>query len=141
MTRRKEPLTEQLASLPEVRASPGFTGRVLNRLDEPRESKARLAKPLAWSLAAAAALALAVLILRPVPEAEHLSAEVTEIRRQHLLLTEELDRLRRRTQNAAPLLYLAGGERVDYVLDLSPFILSETDHVLPASNRPEPATF
>ena len=141
MTQPRDPLTEQLAGLPEVRASTGFTDRVLNRLDEPRESEARLAKPLIWSVSAAVALVLAVLILRPAPEAERLNAEVTEIRRQHLLLTEELDRLRTRTQNAAPVLYLAGNDRVDYVLDLSPFILSEIGPALPASSSSEPTTF
>ena len=143
MTQRKDPLTEQLTSLPEVRASTGFTDRVLNRLDGPGESDWALAKPLAWSAAAAVALILATLVLRPaeIPQAERLSAEVSEIRRQHLLLTEELDRLRTRTQNAAPVLYLAGGDRVDYVLDLSPFILSETARALPASHLSEPTTF
>ena len=135
MTQPKDPLTEQLASLPEISASIGFTDGVLRRLDEPGKSASGLAKPLAWSAAAAVALVLAALVLRPdaAPKAERLSAEVTEIRRQHRLLTEELDRLRTRTQNAAPVLYLAGNDRVDYVLDLSPFILSETTHVLPAS--------
>ena len=146
MTQQKDPLTERLTSLPEVRASTGFTDRVLNRLDEPWESEQGHAKPLAWSAAAAVALVVAALVLRPagIPKAERLSAEVTEIRSQHLLLTEELDRLRTRTQNAAPMLYLAGNDRVDYVLDLSPFILSEIGHALPAStvsNSPEPKTF
>ena len=143
MTHQKDPLTERLASLPKVRASTGFTDRVLNRLDEPWESEQGLAKPLAWSAAAVVALVLAALVLRPagIPDAERLSAEVIEIRSQHRLLTEELDRLRTRTQNAAPVLYLAGGDRVDYVLDLSPFILSETGRALPASNHSEPTTF
>ncbi len=143
MTHQQDPLTEQLASLPEVRASNDFTDRVLARLDEPGRSERGLAKPLAWSAAAAIALVVATLVFRSagIPEAERLSAEVTEIRRQHLLLTEELHRLRRRTQNTAPVLYLAGSDRVDYVLDLSPFILSETGHALPASNRSEPVTF
>ncbi len=135
MTQPRDPLTEQLASLPEIRASIGFTDGVLRRLDEPRKFSPGLAKPLAWSAAATVALVLAALVLRPaaLSKAERLSAEVTEIRSQHRLLTEELDRLRARTQNAAPVLYLTGSGRVDYVLDLSPFILPETAHVQPAS--------
>ena len=143
MTQQQDRLTEQLASLSEVRASSGFTDGVLSRLDEPMESAPRITRPLAWSAAAVAALVLAALVLRPaaLPKAERLSAEVTEVRRQHLLLTEELDRLRTRTQNAAPVLYLAGSDRVDYVLDLSPFILSEIGQAVPASTSSEPTTF
>lgn len=141
MTQPKDMLTEQLANLPQIRASDDFTNQVLNRLDEPRRSA--LPAPFVWSTAAALAVLLVAIVVREAgpPNAQHLDAEVAEIRRQHLQLTQELDRLRSRTEDTAPVVFLAGSERVDYVLDLSPFILTEPYQTRPASTGPDPQTF
>ncbi len=131
-----EPLDRELRELPRVSASPGFTRRVLRRLEKPAATS-----PLprfAWVTLGALAAILTVLALRPdnAPDrqARLTASEAREIRKQHALLAAELDRLRSNTEAAAPILYLGGDDEVDYVLDLSPFLLSPAGGILPASS-------
>ena len=145
-------LDEELRRLPRLEASAGFTDRVLAELERPGGAPSRLASPrLVWATLAAGALLLGMLTVlhEPLPETapEPLlesalsgSVRTEELRRQHALLTEELERLRSRTEAAAPVLYLGSDDEVDYVLDLSPFLLPQAAGILPASNNGSPST-
>lgn len=140
-----DPLDRQLRELPVIRASDGFTERVLDRLEEPAASPepARPAR-VVWVAVGASAALLAVLALLPERRpraAPELAAEATEIRRQHALLSEELDRLRSRTEEAAPILYLGSDDEIDYVLDLSPFLLPHAGGIMPASSNNPTTSF
>jgi hypothetical protein len=96
---------------------------------------------LVWAAVAAGLAALAVLSLLPDrnrnPTAS-LTAEATAIRRQHELLTQELNRLRVQTENTAPVLYLGDVDEIDYVLDVSPFLSPADGRVMPASTKESP---
>lgn len=135
------PLDRELRSLPDVHASTGFTAAVLRRLDRAPLRRPRAAGPLGWTALAAGAaglVAVAVLILAPMRErssSARLASEASDIRRQHEMLTLELNRLRARTEGTAPVLYLGGVDEIDYVLDLSPFLLPQNGAVAPASTR------
>ncbi|MCP4204783.1 MAG: hypothetical protein GY769_22980 [bacterium] len=139
MTSPMDPLDRQLEDLPAVRASAGFKAEVMKRLDDLPEPRLEFrSRRLVWGAIAAAVAGLALLTLVPVGNEDPsagLTAEVTEIRREHELLTQELNRLRARTESTAPVLYLGGVDEVDYVLDLSPFFLPQTGGVLPASTN------
>lgn len=139
MTSRIDPLDRQLKDMPAVRASADFTTAVLKRLDElPAHGFESRSRRLVLAAVAAGIATLVLLTLVPRrgqdPNAI-LAAEVTEIRRQHELLTQELNRLRARTEDTAPVLYLGGVDEIDYVLDLSPFLLPQTGRVVPASTN------
>lgn len=139
-----DPLDRQLKELPTVRASTRFSERVLERLNEPKVSWALSPVRMAWAGVGACALLVAVLTIfssHPADRGDSLSAEAVALRRQHALLTEELDRLRARSNEAAPVLYLGSDAEVDYVLDLSPFLLPQTGTVLPASRTNPSSTF
>ena len=124
---RDERLTQALQELPRERASHGFTGRVLARLDEPEKRPLMLGLPR-LSLASVGAIAAAVLLLAvglgarqwTAPagsgdEAAEARALLEEIRAEHERLERELTELE---AAGAPVLYLGGDERVDLVLDL-----------------------
>ncbi|MFQ5524822.1 MAG: hypothetical protein ACE5GX_01040 [Thermoanaerobaculia bacterium] len=142
---KAEHLDRYLRELPAARASAGFTERVLDQLHRPVPvSDPVPATRLAWgALGLAALLVVGLTFLREPAEgpAASLSEEASEIRRQHALLTEELDRLRSRTHEAAPVLYLGSDNEVDYVLDLSPFLLPPAGGIMPASNNNSSTTF
>lgn len=133
----QDPLLRELKALPSVSSSPGFTERVLGRLDEPERSVSAVSSRLVWTGAAAVVALLAAITLLPDGRSAREASEgvtASEFRRQHALLSEELDRLRSRTDEMAPVLYLGSDDEVDYVLDLSPFLLPEAAGVRPASS-------
>ncbi len=131
-----ERLSAALRSLPRERAGTGFTREVLVRLDR----RPRRRAPTRWRLAAAAA-AVAVLALsfglREWRHAEEQRATVARLERllaEKQALETELAALRRLTDEARPLVYVGGNERVDLVVDLARF-QRQGGFGLPAAGR------
>jgi len=119
-------VADLLRELPEEHARPGFTARVLEKLDEPRHASRwtfRLAPvPVRAVLAVAALLTIAIsagaLIEWRGGEQKHLDTlqarqTLQELRAEHGRLEAELHEM-----SAPPVVYLGGDEKVDYVLDL-----------------------
>lgn len=140
----KDRLDRLLRDLPPERASDGFTGRLMTRIAQgPQRGRERESHRLVWAALAAGAGALALFaVLGQGPERAPVSqrdlrSEIAEMRRQHELLTEELTDLRTRTESASPVLYLGSIDQVDYVVDLSPLLLAQSDRAraTPASTR------
>jgi hypothetical protein len=108
-------LGDLLRELPRESARPGFTTRVLNRLEAPerRRSMPRLA--LAGVMAMALAVTAGVLVdaRRDALEAVRAQRALAEIRAEHGRLEREFQELSR-----PPVVYLGGNENVDLVLDL-----------------------
>lgn len=107
-------LGDLLRELPRESARPGFTTRVLNRLEAPerRRSMPRLA--LAGALAAVAIIAgVLVDARRDALETVHARQALQEIRAEHGRLEREVHEL-----SQPPVVYLGGNENVDLVLDL-----------------------
>lgn len=123
-----------LRELPRETARPGFTQRVLARLDEPAKIAA---SPRVWRLrlavAATALLAVASAGLvryeqsRKAERAAEARQALQEIRAEHDRLEREL-----RSLSEPPVIYLGGDERVDLVVDLDR---------IPAEDGPAPATY
>jgi hypothetical protein len=108
-------LGDLLRELPRESARPGFTARVLNRLEAPerRGSMPRLA--LAGALAATLAVTAGVLVdaRRDALETVRAQRALAEIRAEHGRLEREVQEL-----SQPPVVYLGGNENVDLVLDL-----------------------
>ena len=108
-------LGDLLRELPRESARPGFTTRVLQRLDAPerRRSMPRLA--LAGAMAATLAVTAGVLVdaRRDALEAVRVQRTLAEIRAEHGRLEREVREL-----SQPPVVYLGGNENVDLVLDL-----------------------
>jgi hypothetical protein len=107
-------LGDLLRELPRESARPGFTTRVLNRLEAPerRRSMPRLA--LAGALAVLTVTAgVLVDARRDALEAVRAQQALQEIRAEHGRLEREIRELSRPS-----MVYLGGNENVDLVLDL-----------------------
>lgn len=123
-----------LRELPRETARPGFTQRVLARLDEPAKIAA---SPRVWRLrlavAATALLAVASAGLvryeqsRKAERAAEARQALQEIRAEHDRLEQEL-----RALSEPPVIYLGGDERLDLVVD---------PNRIPAQDGPAPATY
>lgn len=138
-----DPLGEALRSLPRHRAGEGFTERVLDRLGEPAELRARTrahtrVNRRLWGglrLAAAGLLFAVGLVVAlaagrvlpgggptPAPAEAARQARRESLEAERARLAAELAELRRLTselaEESAPVLYLGGDEEVDLVLDL-----------------------
>lgn len=126
-----------LRELPRESARPGFTQRVLARLDQPAEAHPRPHHPtLRPRLALAAAALIAVVISAGVVRYERFREEaraaearqvLQEIRAEHQELQREL-----RALSEPPVVYLGGDEGMDLVVDLNN---------VPAEDGPLPATY
>lgn len=111
-----------LSELPREQARPGFTGRILARLDErpatPVWRRPRLVFATAALLAVTAMTAsIGVVQVRAEREASrHAEARrvLRELRSEHDSLKQELEEL-----SAPPVLYIGGNDQVDLVVDLS----------------------
>lgn len=114
-------LSRALRSLPRERARPGFTDRVLRRLEEPakrpRLFPAVFRRPL---------LAAAVLLVFAVggrgwwlhfQQQQHL-ARLASIESERRALLSELESIQRQVAEARPLVYLGGSNDIDVVVDL-----------------------
>ena len=111
-------ITELLRELPREEARPGFTARVLDRLDRIDEAPRAAWQPrLAVAVAALALLVTAGIVgleqRRDARAAEALRA-LQELRAEHSELRREL----RELSTAPPVVYLGGDEDVDLVMDL-----------------------
>ena len=129
-------LTELLRELPREQARPGFTARVLERLDAaPRTPTPR------WSFRFALAAASAVLAIAISAgaltdwqargrESRQAQARQTlqEIRAEHGRLEQEL-----REMSESPVVYLGSDENVDLVLDLGK--VRNAEAIAPVSYR------
>ncbi len=113
-----------LSELPREPARPGFTGRVLARLDalETRPERPAWRRPR-MAFAAAALLAVTavtasvgIVQVRADREADRAEARrvLRELRSEHDDLKHELESL-----SAPPVVYIGGNEQVDLVVDLS----------------------
>jgi hypothetical protein len=118
-------LNRLLRELPPVAASPGFTARVLDRLDGPDRTGADRRRTAVWPRLALPAAALAGLFAALVwtqevrtdrvrSQAAEARALLEEIRHEHGRLEEDLQAL---TQEPS-VLYLGGDDEVDLVVDL-----------------------
>jgi hypothetical protein len=135
-------LTELLCELPREQARPGFTARVLERLDADPRSASRWSFRLALATAAAglAAVAISAGVLtdwrargREGRQAQAQQA-LQEIRAEHGRLEQEL-----REMTESPVVYLGGDENVDLVLDLGK--VRNAEAVAPAAYRDRNDTF
>jgi hypothetical protein len=119
-------LSTLLQQLPVEPARPGFTARVLARLDAPDSANARiprrpLALTLRWALAAAGVTAALLAgglrwqAAHPTQDPRALAARRTlaEIRAEHARLQGEL-----KTLSDRRVVYLGGNEHMDFVVDL-----------------------
>ncbi len=126
-----------LRELPRETARPGFTQRVLRRLDEPAQATALPARRLPRFAMATMAVVAALLVSAGVFRYDEQSREAAktdearrllqEIRAEHGRLERELHAL-----SEPPVVYLGGDERMDLVVDLDK---------VPAEDGPAPATY
>lgn len=111
-------LGDLLRELPREQARPGFTARVLERLDSTERAPRR---PFRLALAGATAMAILTTISAGVlmdRRAESIQAAeaqrmLQEIRAEHGRLEQEIHEL-----SQPPVVYIGGNEDVDLVLDL-----------------------
>lgn len=126
-----------LRELPRETARPGFTQRVLARLDEPAQSTA-LSTGWRLRLAMAAMTAVALLVVASAGVIRHEqsreAARAAEARRLLQEIRAEHDRIEQelRALSEPPVVYLGGDERLDLVVDLDK---------VPAEDGPAPATY
>ncbi len=133
-----------LRELPEERARPGFTARVLTRLDEPEPKPSR--QPIAWwprlALAGVPAALLVVGIsigflsnrqeaLSPDRAAEARQI-LDELRAEQERLEQDFQVLRGSEQEGV--VYVGGNEEIDLVVDMSN--VPEGNGTVPAAYRP-----
>jgi cytochrome c-type biogenesis protein CcmH/NrfG len=126
-----------LRELPRETARPGFTQRVLNRLDEPAEAaplragwRPRLAMAAMAVIVATLAISAGVARYEQSREAERTAEArrlLQEIRAEHDRIEQEL-----RALSEPPVVYVGGDEEVDLVVDLNK---------VPAEDGPTPATY
>ena len=108
-----------LQDLPREEASPGFTRRVLLRID--RSPRITLLPRLGWT---AAALAVTVLLgvgaleLERQHERRDANEQLAALRAEQRALADELARLKRQSDELQPVVYLGGDDRADFVLDV-----------------------
>ena len=132
-----------LRDLPEERARPGFTTRVLARLDEPEPER----RPIAWwprfALAGVPAALLAVGLSagllggRPESLSPDQAAEarqiLEELRAEQERLEQDFQTLRGTEDGGV--IYLGGNEEIDLVVDMSN--VPEGNGMVPAAYRPD----
>ncbi|HEX6898552.1 MAG TPA: hypothetical protein VF789_02520 [Thermoanaerobaculia bacterium] len=128
-------LGDLLRELPREHARPGFTARVLNRLDAPadRQLRWRPRLALAGAMAAVAAVAISAGVLMDRPAGSEPSIETAEAQRILRELRAEHGRLEQELHEMSepPVLYLGGNEDVDLVLDLRN--VHDAEGVVPAA--------
>ena len=112
-------LGDLLRELPREQARPGFTARVLHRLDAPRRRHLiswrvpRLALATALTLVVAITAGILVDARRDALANARAERTLAEIRAEHARLRREVQDL-----SQPPVVYLGGNEDVDLVLDL-----------------------
>jgi cell division protein FtsB len=110
-------LGDLLRELPREQARPGFTARVLHRLDAPRRRRLSLIPRLALATALTFVLIVTAGLLvdarRDALANARAERALAEIRAEHARLEREVQDL-----SQPPVVYLGGNEDVDLVLDL-----------------------
>jgi len=108
-----------LRELPREQARPGFTARVLHRLDAP-ERRFRLGSTYAAALAALLLAAISAGVLMSRPGGSRQAIETTEAQQILRELRAEHERLEQEFQRMSPprRVYIGGNEDVDFMLDL-----------------------
>jgi hypothetical protein len=114
-------LGDLLRELPREQARPGFTARVLERIDSPERMArpVRNFRPMLAGAAAAAILAVTVstgIVMDRQAESQKAAEAqriLQEIRAEHGRLEQEIQAL-----SEPPVVYIGGNEDVDLVLDL-----------------------
>ncbi len=115
-------LGDLLRELPREQARPGFTARVLERLDLPGQAPSRTHCPFRLALAGAAATAAIITAISVGVLMDHRAESIQaaearqmlqEIRAEHGRLEQEIQEL-----SQPPVVYIGGNEDVDLVLDL-----------------------
>lgn len=110
-------LGDLLRELPREQARPGFTARVLHRLDAPERRRWMPIPRLALATALAVVLAVTAGLLidarRDALASARAEKALAEIRAEHARLEREV-----RDLSQPPVIYLGGNEDVDLVLDL-----------------------
>jgi hypothetical protein len=109
-------LGDLLRELPSESARPGFTTRVLQRLDAPERRRSMPRFALAGALAMAVLTVTTGVLVdarRDALEAVRARQALQEIRAEHGRLEREVQEL-----SQPPVVYLGGNENVDLVLDL-----------------------
>jgi len=109
-------LGDLLRELPREQARPGFTARVLHRLDAParRRSIPRLALATALTVVLAVTAGLLIDARRDALANARAERALAEIRAEHARLEREVQEL----SDPPSVVYLGGNEDVDLVLDL-----------------------
>jgi hypothetical protein len=107
-------LGDLLRELPREQARPGFTARVLRRIEVPgRRFSSRLALVGALALTVTVAAGVRVETRRDAVETARAQQALQEIRAEHGRLEREVQEL-----SQPSVVYLGGDENVDLVLDL-----------------------
>lgn len=117
-------LRELIRELPREQARPGFTTRVLARLDQPDAARTRPRR--AWALAAALTLSAMAVFGGLRWQAESRAhqrdaaarAELAAMQLEHARLAAELEALRREPGSRPPVVLVGGDERAELVIDL-----------------------
>ena len=110
-------LGDLLRELPREQARPGFTARVLNRLEAParRRSIPRLALATALAVVLTVATGFLIEARRDALASSRAEKALAEIRAEHARLEREVQDL---SEQQPSVVYLGGNEDVDLVLDL-----------------------
>lgn len=126
-------LGDLLRELPREHARPGFTARVLNRLDAPADRRLQWVPRVALAAAAIAAVTISAGVLMDRPAGSGQAIETAEAQRILRELRAEHGRLERELHEMSepPVLYLGGNEDVDLVLDLRN--VHDAEGVVPAA--------
>ena len=134
-------LQQAMQGLKSLHASPGFTDRLLERLDSRKAQRARRRR-LGISGAAIGVLALLATLTvnesTTTPTAAELAIEARQLREEHDRLRSDLEDLSARARDAAPVLYLGGDDDLDLVLDLAPIVGQSAPAAATASDTLNP---
>jgi cytochrome c-type biogenesis protein CcmH/NrfG len=117
-------LRETIRELPREQARPGFTARVLARIDRPGAARARPRR--AWAIAAAVTLSAVTLFgglrwqaeSRAHRRAAAARAELAAMQREHARLAAELEALLREPGPRPRVVLVGGDDRAELVIDL-----------------------
>jgi hypothetical protein len=129
-----------LRELPEEKARPGFTARVLARLDEPERQSIAWWPRLAWAgiptMLLVVGISIGLLNNRPDALSPDRAAEarqiLDELRAEQERLEQDFQVLRGSEQEGV--VYLGGNEEIDLVVDMSN--VPEGNGTVPAAYRP-----
>lgn len=106
-----------LRSLDRVSAAPGFTRRVMERLDEPPRPRVDDGKRRGWLAAAAIFGAIVVSGVVETRQRDVAADSVAQLRAEQRRIEADLERLRAAAERFQPRVELTGDDGVVYVID------------------------